>query len=56
MTAKGFDTTAAQAEYNELEEQAINADTDAPVLQVARSDTYPLISTQFNVPDTGYGS
>lgn len=56
LTAKGFDTTAAQAEYNELEEQAICADTDAPVLQLARSDTYPLISTQFNVPDTGYGS
>lgn len=56
LTAKGFDTTAAQAEYNELEEQAICADTDAPVLQVARSDTYPLISTQFNVPDTGYGA
>jgi hypothetical protein len=56
LTAKGFDTTAAQAEYNELEEQALNADADAPVLQVARSDTYPLISTQFNVPDTGYGA
>lgn len=56
LTAKGFDTTAAQAEYNELEEQAIDADADAPVLQVARSDTYPLISTQFNTPDTGYGA
>jgi len=55
LTAKGFDTTAAQGEYNEIEEQAICADADAPVLQVARSDTYPLISTQFNVPDTGYG-
>lgn len=55
MTAKGFDTTAAQSEYNEIEEAAICADADAPVLQVARSDTYPLISTQFNVPDTGYG-
>lgn len=55
LTAKGFDTTAAQADYNEIEEAAICADTDAPVLQVARTDTYPLISTQFNVPDTGYG-
>ncbi len=55
LTAKGFDTTAAQAEYNEIEEAAICADADAPVLQVSRSDTYPLISTQFNVPDTGYG-
>lgn len=56
LTAKGFDTTAAQSEYNEIEEAALCADQDAPVLQLARSDTYPLISTQFNVPDTGYGS
>lgn len=55
LIAKGFDSTAAQAEYNELEEQAINADQDAPVLRVSRSDSYPLISTHFNVPDTGYG-
>lgn len=55
LTAKGFDTTAQQSEYNELEEAAICADTDAPVLQCSRSDTYPLISTQFNAPDTGYG-
>jgi len=55
LNAKGFDTTAAQGEYNEIEEAAICADSDAPVLQVSRSDTYPLISTQFNVPDTGYG-
>jgi hypothetical protein len=55
LTAKGFDTTAAQGEYNEIEEAAICADADAPVLQVSRSDTYPLISTQFNVPDTGFG-
>jgi hypothetical protein len=55
LGAKGFDTTSAQGEYNEIEEAAICADSDAPVLQVSRSDTYPLISTQFNVPDTGYG-
>lgn len=56
LTSKGFDTTTAQAEYNELEEQALNADADAPVLQFALSSNYPLISTQFNVPDTGYGA
>jgi hypothetical protein len=56
LSAKGFDTTGAQSDYNEIEEAAICADQDAPVLQLARSDTYPLISTQFNVPDTGYGS
>jgi hypothetical protein len=56
MTAKGFDTTAAQSEYNEALEAAINADTDAPVLPLTLVDTYPLLSTQFNVPDTGYGA
>lgn len=54
--AKGFDTTGLQADYDEMLEQAMNADTDAPVLNVALADTYPLISTQFNAPDTGYGT
>lgn len=56
LTAKGFDTSAAQADYNQAEEAAICADTDAPVLTLTTGDSYPLISTQFNVPDTGYGS
>lgn len=55
MNAKGFDTTTAQSDYDELLEQALNADSDAPVLQTSLADTYPLISTQFNTPDTGYG-
>lgn len=55
LTAKGFDTTVAVADFNEALELAINADTDAPVLRFNLSDDYPLISTQFNVPDTGYG-
>jgi hypothetical protein len=33
----------------------VAADTDAPVLTFNANDTYPLISTQFNAPDTGYG-
>ncbi len=56
LTAKGFDTTAAAADYNQALESAICADTDAPVLTCNVNDTYPLISTQFNVPDTGYGA
>lgn len=54
--AKGFDTTVWAEEYQECLENAMNADSDAPVLQVAIADTYPLISTQFNAPDTGYGT
>lgn len=56
LNAKGFDTTTAQSDYDELLEQAMNADIDAPVLQTSLADTYPLISTQFNTPDTGYGA
>lgn len=55
LGAKGFDTTLAQQDYNDCLDNAMNADSDAPVLQVSRADSYPLISTQFNAPDTGYG-
>lgn len=56
LNAKGFDTSAAQSDYDLALEAAICADTDAPVLTFNLSDNYPLISTQFNVPDTGYGT
>jgi hypothetical protein len=55
LTAKGFDTTAAQAEYNEIEEQAINADTDAPVLCADDNGWGEPMLSGANVPDTGYG-
>lgn len=56
LTAKGFDNTSALADYQVAIEAAICADTDAPVLTFNTNDTYPLISTQFNVPDSNYGS
>lgn len=56
VTAKGFDNTSALSDYQMALEAAICADTDAPVLTFNLTDTYPLISTQFNVPDTGYGA
>ena len=56
LQAKGFDTTAAQAEYNRALESAICADAESPILTVNINDTYPLITTQFNAPDTGYGA
>lgn len=55
MTAKGFDTTSIATVYQKMLEAAICADSDAPVLQTVIADTYPLLTTQFNVPDTGYG-
>lgn len=56
LTVKGFDNTSALSDYEIALESAICADTDAPVLTLNLTDTYPLISTQFNVPDTGYGA
>lgn len=55
LTSKGFDTASSMSEFNLALEAAMNADIDAPILSVNVNDTYPLISTQFNAPDTGYG-
>lgn len=54
LIAKGFDTSAAQAEYNEIEEAAMNADQDATILSANVGSGYPMIGSQ-SVPDTGYG-
>lgn len=54
LQAKGFDTSVAQAEYNEIEEAAICADADATILSANVNNSYPLIGQQ-NLPDTGYG-
>jgi hypothetical protein len=56
LIAKGFDTTVAQADFNDMVEKAICADEDAPVLSVNVNDSYPLLTTQFNAPDTNYGA
>ena len=55
MQAKGFDTTAISALLDKLIETAIDVDTDAPILNAATATGTPLLTTQFNVPDTGYG-
>jgi hypothetical protein len=54
LIAKGFDTNAAQSEYDDALEAAQNADSDAPVLSPTPYE-YPLLSPAFNLPDTGYG-
>lgn len=56
LIAKGFDTSIALVDYNNALEAAICADAESPILSVNINDTYPLISTQFNAPDTGYGA
>lgn len=55
LTAKGFDTNAAQAEFDDALEAAQNADSDAPVLTLDTINEYPLLNPIRNVGDTGYG-
>lgn len=53
--AKGFDTTAAQAEFDEVYSAAAGGDGAAPVLHLTSPSGVVLLSDA-NVPDTGYGS
>jgi hypothetical protein len=48
--AKGFDTTSFAAEWQSNLDDAIAQDQGAPVLSLARSPQFPLI-TVFNIPD-----
>lgn len=54
LTTKGFDTNAAQSEYDDALEAAMNADSDAPVLSASSGNQYPLLG-YLNTPETGYG-
>lgn len=52
LSAKGFDTTSAQAEYTETYSAVAGQDAGAPVLSmVPGRQSMPLIT----VPETGYG-
>jgi hypothetical protein len=55
LAARGFDTAAAELDYQRRIEQVIDQSVAAPVLSLARNIGYPYLSIA-NVPDTGYGS
>jgi hypothetical protein len=55
LTEKGFDTTAAQNDFDLALELAINTDTDAPILNAAAGYGSPMLGVA-NLPDTGYGA
>lgn len=55
LAAKGFDTSLAMDDYNEVLEQCKNADGSAPQLNLRGGRGEPLISIA-NIPVTGYGS
>lgn len=53
--AKGFDTSAASAEFQEQWDLIVGRDIPAPTLSVGPRDTYPYLG-YYNMPDTNYGS
>jgi hypothetical protein len=58
LKAKGFDTTAAQQDFNAILESGKNADAPSPILSATRRFNPvidPLIGGQ-NIPVTGFGS
>lgn len=55
LTAKGFDTTAAMADYEAALESAKSDDATAPVLSLSRSFGQEPIIGPSNVPFTGFG-
>lgn len=54
LAAKGFDTAAAELDYQRRIEQVIEQAVAAPVLSLARDVRFPYIGLA-NLPDTGYG-
>lgn len=55
LEAKGFDTTAAVAQFLTMFNSWTGKDVSAPVLRMARSRTFPYLGAR-NIPETGYGS
>ena len=54
LESGGFDTTKAQADYNQIFAFLTGNDKGAPVLNAGRGRGNPYLSTR-NAPDTGYG-
>jgi hypothetical protein len=55
LESGGFDTTKAQADYNQIFAFLTGNDKGAPVLNAGRGrGGFPYLS-QWNTPDTGYG-
>jgi hypothetical protein len=52
--ARGFDTTAAERQFNVIFDSRAGRDAAAPVLSLSGKSEMPLISID-NVPESGYG-
>ena len=54
LEAKGFDTTAASAQFHSVFMQWTGKDAGAPVLNAARMRLFPYLGWR-NIPETNYG-
>lgn len=54
LEAKGFDTTAASEQFNNIYEMRAGNNKSAPVLCASRSRSFPYLDDR-NVPETNYG-
>jgi hypothetical protein len=56
LEAKGFDSTKAQADFNQTYSFLTGSDKGAQILRAGRrSSGVPFINMQNNLPDTGFG-
>ena len=56
LEAKGFDTTAARNEFENMFNSRTGKDTGAPILNAANNSRgFPYLHPYYNTSDTGYG-
>ena len=56
LEAKGFDTTAPQADFNQVFSFLTGKDKSAEILNAGNSRSgFPYLDSRWNIPDTGYG-
>lgn len=56
LEAKGFDSTKARDDFNEILDSTMGQDKSAPVLNAGGwGRTFPYLDSWYNIPDSGYG-
>ncbi len=57
LEAKGFDSSKARDDFNELLDSTIGQDKSAPVLNAGGwGNTFPYLDSWYNTPNSGFGS
>ena len=56
LEAKGFDSSKARDDFNEMLDSVTGQDKSAPVLNAGGwGRTFPYLDSWYNLPDSGYG-